>query len=202
MVRLTPPHSLWLHGTRAFPVASPPKMQKRSLRARRAKAHLFVFLTVVWSLFVSPSHALAQDREFDEFMLAAIVFSPEFAPLKWPVNEGVISSRYGWRRYRGRYHHGIDIALPSGRPVRAAAPGWVTFSGWKRGYGFIVIVEHARGYETRYAHHRRNLVRVGERVAPGTILAEVGSTGNSTGPHLHFEVRKGGSSLDPYRLLE
>ncbi|MEB3211365.1 MAG: peptidoglycan DD-metalloendopeptidase family protein [Leptolyngbyaceae bacterium] len=104
----------------------------------------------------------------------------------WPAR-GVLTSGYGWRW--GRMHQGIDIAAPVGTPIYAAAPGVVEFSGWNSGgYGNMVDIRHPDGSKTRYAHNSRNLVRVGQRVAQGHQIAEMGSTGYSTGPHVHFEI--------------
>lgn len=104
----------------------------------------------------------------------------------WPTT-GVLTSGYGWRW--GRMHRGVDIAGPVGTPVMAAAPGVVVTSGWNSGgYGNLVDIRHADGSLTRYAHNSRLLVRPGQQVAQGQQIAEMGSTGYSTGPHLHFEV--------------
>jgi murein DD-endopeptidase MepM/ murein hydrolase activator NlpD len=104
----------------------------------------------------------------------------------WPAR-GTLTSGYGWRW--GRMHRGIDVAAPVGTPVHAAADGVVEFAGWNSGgYGNMVEIRHADGSMTRYAHHSRNLVRAGQRVDQGQQIAEIGSTGYSTGPHLHFEV--------------
>lgn len=117
----------------------------------------------------------------------------------WPLR-GRISSRYGPRW--GRVHHGLDIAVPIGTPIRAAAGGTVTFSGVQGGYGNIVIIDHGNGVETRYAHNSRNVAIRGQRVQRGAIIAYSGNTGNSTGPHLHFEIRLRGQSVNPETYLK
>lgn len=122
----------------------------------------------------------------------------------WPL-EGRISSGFGWRTISvagNRFHGGIDIAAPSATPVRAARGGVVTRAGWVGAYGYLVVLDHGGGWQTRYAHLSRIDVRVGERVAQGTVVGLVGSTGASTGPHLHFEVRRDGQALDPLAYLE
>jgi len=116
----------------------------------------------------------------------------------WPV-KGKLNSRYGWRR--GRRHEGIDIGGRPGTPVRAAAAGRVVHSGWLGDYGRVVIVKHTGNYSTVYAHNRRNRVREGAFVERGDVLAEVGSSGNASGPHLHFEVREGQRARDPLAFL-
>lgn len=118
---------------------------------------------------------------------------------EWPLRAR-ISSRYGMRW--GRMHHGLDIAVPVGTPVRAAAGGVVSFSGVQGGYGNIVIIDHGNGVETRYAHLSRNVVSKGQRVARGELIAYSGNTGQSTGPHLHFEIRQRGQSVNPELYLK
>jgi murein DD-endopeptidase MepM/ murein hydrolase activator NlpD len=104
----------------------------------------------------------------------------------WPA-QGVFTSGYGYRW--GRMHRGIDIAGPVGTPIVAAAEGVVVTAGWNSGgFGNLVEVRHADGSKTLYAHNNRILVRVGQQVAQGEQIAEMGSTGRSTGPHLHFEI--------------
>jgi murein DD-endopeptidase MepM/ murein hydrolase activator NlpD len=109
-----------------------------------------------------------------------------------PVN-GVITSPEGWRRDpingQTRYHAGTDIAAPAGTPVRAVAGGRVIESGSKGGYGNTVVIETEDGHKMLYAHNSQNLVRVGDRVVQGEPIAEVGSTGRATGPHVHFEIK-------------
>ncbi|MFQ5802610.1 MAG: M23 family metallopeptidase [Candidatus Methylomirabilales bacterium] len=116
----------------------------------------------------------------------------------WPVR-GDITSKFG-RRSR-TFHDGIDIAAPQGAPIRAIQKGKVMYSDRLRGYGNILIIRHLNGFVSVYAHNRRNIVREGQRVAQGEVIAEVGSTGRVTGPHLHFEVRKNNVARDPLYYL-
>lgn len=116
----------------------------------------------------------------------------------WPV-DGPISSAFGPRW--GTVHEGIDIAVPTGTPVRAAAGGRVKFAGRYGAYGLLVIVDHGGGITTRYAHNSRLLVEVGDEISRGEVIAISGDTGRSTGPHLHFEIRKDGRALDPLPYL-
>ena len=125
---------------------------------------------------------------------------PDGAGRNLPV-EGVITSTIGFRSdpFNGKltHHNGLDIAAPTGTPVKPVAPGTVIFSGWKKGYGNTVILEHEDGMVTVYAHHSRNSVNEGERVDLGTVIAATGSTGRSTGPHLHFEAWRNGTNITP-----
>ena len=118
---------------------------------------------------------------------------------------GRISSPFGLRKdpFTGqvRQHNGVDIAAPEGSPVRSAGGGKVLFSGERRGYGNLVIVDHGDGLETYYAHCSQNLVKQGETVKKGEEIAKVGHTGRATGPHLHFEVRRDGRALNPEAFL-
>lgn len=125
-------------------------------------------------------------------------------PSIWPL-AGRITSNFGYRRSpasRGSTNHkGIDIAAPRGTPIKATADGVVTFSGVKSGYGNVVIIRHGYGYTTLYGHNSRNLVKVGEKVKKGQVIALCGSTGISTGPHVHYEVWVNGRPVDPRRFL-
>lgn len=116
----------------------------------------------------------------------------------WPIR-GELSSRYGWRS--GRRHEGIDISARSGSKIRAAEAGRVILSGKLGGYGRVVIVKHAGRYSSVYAHNRRNRVKKGTFVEKGEVIAEVGSTGNASGPHLHFEIRRDRKPEDPLAFL-
>jgi murein DD-endopeptidase MepM/ murein hydrolase activator NlpD len=119
--------------------------------------------------------------------------------------EGRISSNFGLRRDpvtgNRRFHRGVDIAAPKGSPIGAFAEGTVVFAGRQGGYGKTVVIEHADGRQTRYAHAERLMVRAGDVVRAGETIATVGSTGRSTGPHLHFEVSEEGQRIDPLRAL-
>ena len=101
----------------------------------------------------------------------------------------------------GRMHEGIDITCPTGTPVRAAAAGTVIYAGWLGGYGNLVVVDHGGGLSTAYAHNSSFASSVGQSVAAGQVIAYSGSTGDSSGPHVHFEVRVGGGAVDPLGYL-
>lgn len=120
--------------------------------------------------------------------------------------DGKISSAYGTRKdpFTGadRFHHGLDIAAPEGSSVRCSSDGVVAFCGPKGGYGNVVVVDHGDGVQSMYAHNSALLVEKGDRVTRGQEVAKVGSTGRSTGAHLHFEVRKNGVAIDPRPYLK
>jgi murein DD-endopeptidase MepM/ murein hydrolase activator NlpD len=118
--------------------------------------------------------------------------------LIWPVS-GPVTSGFGWRW--GRMHEGIDIAVPTGTPVAASAAGQVIHAGWLGGYGNLVVIDHGGGLATAYGHNSSIVVGYGSSVAQGQVVAYAGSTGNSTGPHVHFEVRVNGSPVDPLGYL-
>ncbi len=122
----------------------------------------------------------------------------------WPVR-GTLSSPFGPRIHPiygvPSFHTGIDLAVSEGTPVLAARAGTVTFSGWEDGFGLLVVIDHGDGYETYYGHLSKLLVTAGQRVSVGETVALSGTTGISTGPHLHFEVRYYGSPVDPRPLL-
>lgn len=123
----------------------------------------------------------------------------------WPTR-GRISSRFGMRRHpisgEWRQHDGLDIAAPRGTPIVAALDGVVRSAESRGGYGNVIIIDHGGGVETRYAHCDTLSVRPGERILAGDLIGTVGSTGNSTGAHLHFEVREHGKARDPISWLD
>jgi murein DD-endopeptidase MepM/ murein hydrolase activator NlpD len=126
-----------------------------------------------------------------------VLGAPPDAPavvLAWPLPGPVVS---GFGPRGGAWHGGIDVGAEHGTPIRAAAPGMVVTSGWERGYGNVVKIWHHHDLMTVYAHNRENRVRVGDWVERGQVLATVGSTGRTTAPHLHFEVRLSGQKYDP-----
>jgi len=125
-------------------------------------------------------------------------------PSIWPVR-GWLTSGFGWRRnpVMGTHalHAGLDIAAPRGTPVIAPADAHVVFAGWHSAYGNLVVMDHGYGITTKYAHTSKILVEVGDRVVRGHMIARVGSTGRSTGPHLHFEVHRNGAPVNPMQFL-
>jgi murein DD-endopeptidase MepM/ murein hydrolase activator NlpD len=118
----------------------------------------------------------------------------------WPT-KGIFTSGYGWRW--GRMHRGIDVANNIGTPILAARSGQVVSAGWDDGgYGYLVEIRHGDGTLTRYAHNSRILVRPGELVGQGKVISLMGSTGRSTGPHLHFEIIPlGRGAINPLQML-
>ena len=121
------------------------------------------------------------------------------SPFVWPVEAGTVTSTFG---PRGETHHdGIDIGSPEGTPVRAARAGRVLYSDHLRGYGNLIIVAHDDGYATVYAHNRENRTHAGAAVRQGEVIALVGQTGKTSGPNLHFEVRKDNIARNPLFYL-
>jgi len=126
-------------------------------------------------------------------------------PSGWPVRSGYISSGFGYRMHpilkRDHLHTGVDFAGKRGTPIVATADGVVIFSGSELGYGRIVKIRHMNGLVTCYAHNQKNLVKKGDLVKKGQVIAKLGSSGRSTGPHVHFEVRRHGKAINPMRYI-
>ncbi|MBN2057753.1 MAG: peptidoglycan DD-metalloendopeptidase family protein [Candidatus Saganbacteria bacterium] len=123
-------------------------------------------------------------------------------PSRWPLY-GRIVSRFGYRIYPWRgFHTGLDISGLYGAPIRVTANGYVSFAGWRRGYGRTVVVNHGFGKSTLYAHCSRFTVQQGQQVSKGQVIAYVGNTGYTTGPHLHYEVRENNKPVNPVAYLD
>ncbi|OGS34712.1 MAG: hypothetical protein A2474_03800 [Elusimicrobia bacterium RIFOXYC2_FULL_34_12] len=153
---------------------------------------------------------IANDFDEDEELSAGDkVFIPgikiHFADFLQPVLNYRITSRFGLRRHPifkyNRFHEGVDFGRCNRAPVRASSSGRVVFAGTKFGYGKVVTILHKNGFSTRYAHLRLCTVKNNQYVKAGSIIGRVGSTGFSTGPHLHFEVRKYGRAVDPLKYI-
>ncbi len=146
-------------------------------------------------------------RELDilEHMLVVSQLQQQSAPSGWPILKGWVSSTFGTRSdpFTGRRtaHYGLDFAAAEGSDVMAVASGIVAFAGKRTGYGNCVEINHGNGYVTRYAHNKRNLVRVGDRIDRGQVIAHVGHSGRATGPHLHLEVMMDGKRIDPAQFV-
>ncbi len=182
----------------AYVPASPDRARLALIQRRLAEG-----LAELYRLqeYARPSGAMAAEPDGSAEGREAV---PAFSePANWPAR-GDVTSPFGWRVYRSRpnYHTGIDVALRYGTPVMATADGTVVGSGWQPGYGWSVLVQHGEGYNTLYAHLSEALAQLGERVKPGEIVGLSGSSGNSTGPHLHYEIWKDGQPLDPRPLMD
>lgn len=151
---------------------------------------------------------ILEERVLKEPQARIVVKGTRTAPSRgtgrfiWPLR-GRITSPFGWRwtRYGREFHNGVDIAAPYGTPVRAADSGTVTFRGWRGGYGRLIIIEHGNGYSTYYAHLSSYEVELGQAVEKGEVIGRVGSSGRSTGPHTHFEIRKNGEPVNPLNFF-
>lgn len=146
-----------------------------------------------------------QQLQVLEMVMASRELGQRIMPGGLPLIGGWISSHFGRRSDpftgHGAFHAGVDFAGPPGSRVIAVGPGVVSFSGWKQGYGNLVEITHPTGYVTRYGHNSRNLVRVGQAVQKNDAIAIIGSTGRSTGTHVHFEVLRDGNVLNPMKYL-
>ena len=126
-------------------------------------------------------------------------------PKGWPVAVH-ITSAFGNREHprtgTAEFHGGVDIAAEAGLPVRATADGIISFAGWSGGNGNLIVIEHGMGFSTFYAHNRNVAVRIGQKVKRGEVVGYIGSTGNSTGPHVHYEIWREGRPVNPSTYLE
>jgi len=160
----------------------------------------------------APPESLAAARAGSAITAASALASEEIrahaedfqrsVPRSWPMRGPVTKDFLAGSRSARGFHPGIDIAAAVGTPVRAAAAGTVTFAGWDPEYGYLIVLEHGLGLETRYGHNSRLSVATGDRVERGQLVAAAGNSGRSTGPHLHFEIRKDGVAVDPRKYLE
>lgn len=150
---------------------------------------------------VASAVSSAADPSVDLGQLASLDPAIELMPL----DMAHITSRYGHRsdpfKHRDLFHGGIDFGAPKGTPIHAVGTGKVILAGVRRGYGNVVVIEHRPGYRTLYAHASKLLVHAGQRVGAGDTIAKVGTTGHSTGPHLHFEVQRSGQRVNPAPYL-
>jgi murein DD-endopeptidase MepM/ murein hydrolase activator NlpD len=140
-----------------------------------------------------------------EMVMATRELGQRILPGGLPLIGGWISSHFGYRADpftgHGAFHAGVDFAGQPGSRVIAVGPGVVSYAGWKQGYGYVVEITHPTGYMTRYGHNSRNLVQVGQSVQKNDAIAVIGSTGRSTGTHVHFEVLRDGNVLNPMKYL-
>jgi murein DD-endopeptidase MepM/ murein hydrolase activator NlpD len=151
--------------------------------------------------------AREREKKFDEIKRYVRKRSTLLAsrPTVWPVR-GWVSSGFGDRSNpvtgKGGFHSGIDIANDQGTPIRATADGTVSFAGWEGGYGKLVVLNHGNGFSTYYGHLAEIKAGVGQKVVRGQVIGNMGATGNTTGPHLHYEIRLYGASVDPLKYME
>lgn len=167
---------------------------------------------------ITPSELLSEmeqlsrvlsDREHKLALMEGLIrdsqLEEEMSPRGRPVEKGWISSNYGYRNdpFTGKrtFHHGVDVAGKKNSNVVAVASGIVTWVGSKNGYGKLVEIRHPDGYSTRYGHNGKILVKVGDLVTQGQPVALMGSSGRSTGPHVHFEIARNGKTLNPSKYL-
>lgn len=140
-----------------------------------------------------------------DFLLSRNSLESQQTPAGWPVRGGWVSSNFGSRMHpisgKKQFHRGVDIPGKEGAEVLAVADGVVVQSKKNGGFGWVVKIDHGDSYTTLYSHNRKNLVKEGETVVKGQAIAEVGSTGRSTGPHVHFEVAKNNARINPVRYL-
>lgn len=146
------------------------------------------------------AYAAPTNKTVPQEVLLALKESNVELDFRKPLDNGIITSRYGIRSLGN--HKGLDVAAKIGTPIHVAEAGVVTYAGWMNGYGYLVKVQHASGYETYYGHCNSFNSSVGDEVQKGDVIAYVGNTGRSTGPHVHFEVRINGATYDPLLFIE
>jgi murein DD-endopeptidase MepM/ murein hydrolase activator NlpD len=145
------------------------------------------------------AESMASVSEIKEFMAKerdVYRATPQGVPVDGQLSSGFgmrVHPRYGTKKF----HSGIDLSAPRGTPVHATADGIISFSGWSKGNGNIVVIEHGHGFSTVYAHNTKNMIKVGQTVKRGQEIATTGSTGVSTGPHVHYEIWKNGERVNP-----
>lgn len=171
-----------------------PNLKSRALRVG-AKVYLPFETTEEWKR----QYSFSEYRKASYSRGPSAYEDPSDSTFVWPL-KGVLSSGFGWRR--GRRHHGIDIAAPKGKPIRAARGGHVVYAGSGiSGYGNLIVIRHMGSYATVYGHLSKIQVERGQFVPKGEVIGLVGSTGHSTNPHLHFEIREGRLPVDPLLYL-
>ena len=150
-------------------------------------------------------HEKEEDLNYIYKIVNNMEMKEQFYPSGFPSNKGYISSNYGERKNlftkEIHFHKGVDIAHKTETDIRSLAAGEVIFSGKKYGYGNLVEISHLNGYSTRYAHNNRNLVKKGDLVKKGQVIAKMGSTGHSTGPHVHLEVLQNNKHINPNKFI-
>jgi murein DD-endopeptidase MepM/ murein hydrolase activator NlpD len=159
---------------------------------------------------VASLEATIEDRERQLAVLQDVLMDRELAakstPAGEPIGKGWMSSSYGYRKdpFTGKraWHDGVDFAGRMGSPIKAVGAGVVSFAGERWGYGLLVEVTHGNGYVTRYGHNSKITVREGDIVRRGDKIAEMGSSGRSTGPHVHLEVLRNGESVNPWKYVQ
>ncbi|MDR2430656.1 MAG: peptidoglycan DD-metalloendopeptidase family protein [Candidatus Margulisbacteria bacterium] len=186
--------------------------QQKILYERRSKQQeqLYTHLRAQRIKYEKESDALLKNSQEVEAMIKKMILENPNAEARgsgkyiWPV-KGPLTSYYGRRVHPifkiAKMHTGLDIGVAHGTPIKAADAGIVTFSDWWGGYGRCIIIDHGRGYATLYAHMSKQLVKKGAAVNKGQAIGNVGATGYATGPHLHFEVRRNGETVDPLPYL-
>ena len=160
-----------------------------------------------WDYYIPPSELPKSVASGDKPEAAAQAQAGRGGRFRFPLaSYKRLSSKFGYRKHPigggTKMHNGIDLSARTGTKIYAADAGTVTHSGWRGGYGYCIVIDHHNGYSTTYGHCSKLIADVGDNVRRGEYVANVGSTGASTGPHLHFEVRKGGTPIDPLQFFK